>query len=103
MGIEESQLSLMSTGKVTLLFSFWVLPSLQQLGLINHGVQISCSDPLPREEERATEENGEHAQSCLFTFCLCYPLNIIVYKGRVQEHCEGTETSLLWSLLCGDL
>lgn len=95
MGIEESQLSLISAGKVTLLFSFWVLPSLQQLDLINHGVHVSCSDPLPREEERAMEENGEHAQSCLVTFCLCYPLNIVTYQGRVQEHCEETETSLL--------
>ena len=59
MCIEESQLFLMSAGRVTLLlFFFWVLPSLQQLDLINHGVHLFCSDLLPREEERAMEENG---------------------------------------------
>ena len=50
------------------------------------------------------QKSGQHAQSSLFVFSLCYALNILctkavtLHSSHRQEHWEGTEMVSLWSL-----
>lgn len=102
---------LMSAGRVTssfpTTFPLWVLPSLQQLGLINYGVHIFCND-LPREADDGGESSaGKWAAGPEFpistflssTHCMLWYLKTEPLQSCCGQELWGEETFLLWSLL----